>query len=648
MNTNMLKQELKQSRRNFLIYIGLLAITLFISYLICMDNGSNRLINLFFVFSLFSTAIYGIALFASALSKFDFMHNKSKTDFYHNLPIDRKSLFLTKFTTPIITFTIPYAIINLVVFIFAIIFSNSRFVTTIDFVNAFYLLVSYLISSLILYSFLTFIGTLTSKTIYQAFIMIQTVVFAFVFVICGLVLLNSVVNRGITLEAPFAILFGSINYITIYNILSIIGILIAILFTILSIKFYKNYKSEYTGKFLTTKTITKVYIILTSLVVGVGFGTMFNIIFLYSIGSNIFIVISATTLVTAIISYIVLTILITRKNKFDVKSLAILIVLCILFLLATIFDIFNLNGIVPNTDSIVAASVNYENSTNPSDFEKITELQQLVIDNSVPMPNSYNSYNSSDLDDSYMNIYFDYELKTFNNQYSFYREYCIPTSCNEVIDALNSFYTSDEYKKEQIDTLKSIQETNFTYIDTSINICDNYLNISDESDVDDLIDALILDIENDDTFGYYNEQPVNFATLYLNYEINNDAYYNGSYGFNINYKYTNTLKFIEEKYKEENGENTSIFDNMSICVVDSSNFDDLKDEATSLGMEYISSNYINLPYNEFEQNIYSYNDDKEEVLELLKTPIYVTPNENLVKVSGDLTYFNTFNWYLVK
>lgn len=639
MNSNLFKQEINTNKKHLWLWAGFLILSFMISFIIARDTPLeyDRYSTFFFVYLMITTISYGIMLFFTTLIQFDFMHNKFKLDFYHNLPISRKSLFLTKFSVPIAILTIPYFIGALIAYAYSLYLSTfSNSVESIALIHMLYLIIIYTVSSLLLYSFLTFMGTLTGKTVYQVVVFIQTIIFATIFPIFSISTMQNVINPGISIEPIIMLFFGNLPELLVITILIIIEILFVILFTLLSLKYYKKYKSENAGTFL-SPTLKKVYIILTSFFIGSIFTASIIVIFELN---NIFIESTLIILAISLFSYLVLNILINKKKTINIKEIIILIVLCIAFVLITIADLFNFNGKTPNINSINNAHLN---NTNVSDFEGLVELQQLVADNSLPYYTShyqdYYSYNNFDselsseytneMDNSFFTIYFSYNLSKENNPLYFHRTYLVPATCTEVIDALSDFYTSKEYKENVINDLEQLKkdsDNSEIYVQNGI----NSLDFNNTNQINDLIDCLITDIENDDSFGYYNEQPMTIINLTMYY--GNNSYTD----FSLNSNYRNTLNYLNNEYKLQFGDDTSILDSLSIRVFNK-DIQQIFDYANANGIEYINSSLI--PYNSYDA-VYEYSnpDDRETLFELLQIPVYTTPFNNIIKLDSNAPY----------
>lgn len=644
MNISLFKQEINNKKKYLYLWIGFLVLSLMISFIIAHDSSLEyRYSTFYFCYILITTVAYGLVLFSTTLMQFDFMHSKPKLDFYHNLPISRKALFLTKYTTQIAIFTIPYVIGGLLAFLYGLYLSTfSPYVMTIDRIHMLYLLLIYTTISLVCYSFLILIGTLTGRTIYQVILFVQTIIFAIFFPLFSISILQQIVNPGISIEPILLLIFGNFSELTNLNILIICGLLLASLFTVLSIRFYNSYKSENASNFL-SPTLSKIYIILTSFFIGIIFTA--SIIMIFNL-ANIYIESLLILLTISLFSYVVLNIILYKKINFNIKSILILVILCISFILVTVVDILNLNNKTPNINSIHYA---YLNDANVSDFESLIELQKLVSKNSLSYYSSHENYYSYDylsnglsseyinaINNSYFPVCFNYTLGSENNPLYFRRNYIVSTSCTDVIDALSDFYTSEEYKESVINNLeqyKADYKNTEIYLDTGI----YSLNLSNSIEVSDLIDCLITDISNDDSFGYYNEQPI--TLFYLDIYSNN--YSNAT--FNLNSNYTNTLTYLDNEYKLEYGDDTSILDTLSIRVLN----DDIQpiiDYSNANGIEYVNSSLM--PSNSYD-DVYEYSnpDDREMIFELLQTPIYTTPYNSIVKLNRDTPYFYIYTNY---
>lgn len=639
MNVNLIKRELIENKNIISLFLATLAIIFIVSFssTFTANSNYNSYSNFYSMVLFSSTIVYGIALFASTLSQFDFLHNKSKIDFYHSLPITRKQLFLTKYLVPIISYTIPYLITNFILFLYTLYLSTFETLTPEPYIsNLIYLIIMITLASLICYSFLVLMGMLSGKTIYQTILFFQTLVLGFAFVLSTFGFINTFINYGLDSFNIFLYTFDNLEHFTRLNLIIVIQILLIALFTFLSLRFYEKYKSEYSGKFLTTILLTKIYIVLTSFFLGTVLTSLLSMLFTYELTRNLYFSIGLMLFVITAFIFVALSVFINKK-QFGIKSGIILAILNIMFLLICLVDIFGLANIVPNPDNTISATIDDSSSFETND---VIELQQLCIQNSVPYKDYYKSI--ANQTNEYTPMYFEYLINKNGSEYNFRRTYYVSLGSEDVFNKLNELYTSDSYKQNFIKSLESMKDEGSNLIAYADDI-----EISNPSKMYSLIDALIEDIENDDTFGYYNEQPVTLINLSLSYYILDNEYFRNYITLDkipLNYKYTNTLEVIDKSYKEQFGENSSILDNYAITVLDSSYLDDIKTKANNQNIQLIpSSDFIYDTESDQLSNQIYYRTDKEEFLELLKTNVYTTFDNSILKLSDDYIAFNSYS-----
>lgn len=205
---------------------------------------------------------------------------------------------------------------------------------------------------------------------------------------------------------------------------------------------------------------------------------------------------------------------------------------------------------------------------------------------------------------------------------------------------MSKFYTSEEYKENTINALekfKAATENTVIYSDALPLYCTTKL-----------IDCLISDVQNNDSFGYYNEQPLSFINLSIhtkqpsheNISKMNLHDYSSYFNFNLNINYPKTLNYINNNYKSIYDNDSSILDDLCIKVLDE-DVEPIINYANTNNIEYLNTHL--LPYKDYNA-VYEYNnpDDREMFYKLLQNPVYTTPNNEITKIQDNtLTYILT-------
>ncbi|MFV0441153.1 MAG: ABC transporter permease [Lachnospirales bacterium] len=635
MNMKLLKQEFKNNKKLFFLYTCLLLAVFFSIYIIYSSNQYDNYNSFFFPFLIISSIIYGVTLFSYTLIKFDYFHNKSKLDFYHGLPIKRKELFLTNFFLIIFMLSIPFLVLNGINYFIGVIYIQSlpevSYHLSSFFFEMRFIILFIFFASLTLYSFLIFIGTLTGKTVYQIIIFLQILFMPFFFILLTLDIMQKFINKSVSFRIPFIAfienLFVNLSYNFMIFAMCLFFTLLIILFTSLSVIFYKKYKSEYVNKFINNKVILNIYPVLTAFFTA----SILTSVFIYFINNNyttshfVYVIIF---LVFAVLSYSIFTLFRSvTKKKFNVKSFIVLLVMSFVYMFIVYFDGLDLTNYIPKNEKITAVTIYNHIFTDEKDIDLVKQIHKILIENDNSKDYSGNDIATSDYDET---------LKSSNDSFYIYydgkygnllsRIYTINTSNTEVYELLNQLFTSDRYKKDTIDALKTYP--NITYISSSFLTYDNDISTyfdrfnyyyKDEYDPfdkavnDELIDCLILDIENDNNFGYYTEKPLTLLKFSF------DTYDS----IPINCNYTNTLDYLNKAYQETYNTTDLLYDSFTIQYKYSNKFFDFLDYAKSKNYEYVDTRFFYDIYDKEPLSI-SLKDEQEKFVELISTNLYNT------------------------
>ncbi len=646
MSLKYLKQLLLDKKWLFAVY----SIVLILTYSIfALDEDSN---NISFNFVIATTVIYFAFLSLFTFIQFSYFHTKSSVDFYHSLPIKREKLFITNFLIVPILATIPYILINIICIYYEQLFhvpayNPQEFYETIRLAKI--LLLNMTVLSMFMYTFLVFCSTITGSIISHGFISLVTFAGPIILLVFSSVIAYHTINEGFSPDAVFTPI---INFLFIlsedgdvipFSPQFFAQIFIIIVLFISSFILYKKYKSESASTFLTSNLLTSFYVILSSLITSV----FITAIFLGINGTNksnqtYFII---PFLILMVVAYFIFTKVFNGINArfvFNLKTFIVLMVVAFIYILALFFDVFKIGTNLPNNiEKVVLNGAPFYGEQ----IDDVIEIFEKASEEGVIHTTSK---------DTNLEII---QFKFDNTGRLFY----IPVN-STIYDDLSVLFTTEEYKKNNINYIEKFKATN----DLSINIDGPsysygiYKNDSSENEynnkqANDFIDALIKDIEADEDFGLYNYQ---LQHVYrVNFYTNNN--YREIYELNqfsniaVKNTYVNTLKLIqEEMHTKSEDENSNIYENVAIStfkfkpVVEQYNtalqngenyfelnFEDKLNPAATIDVYDEKENSYSKNEDVYDIKEYSYSRNKEELIEFLNTQkFYTSPNSYFIKV----------------
>lgn len=645
MNFKYLKNLLLEKKWFFVLYICALIMTDILSALLFNpEYASFRNSQEIIIPIVISIFIYFIFMSLLTIHQFNFFHIKNQVDFYHSLPIKRQTIFITNLFVIPILFTLPF-ILNGCFIISFFNFDN------INSINAEYnyalaknLIVNFAMLSMLIYSFIVLCSTFTGKAFSHIVVCIITFATPIILVLFTILITTHTINEGINADLiaesilRFTFMLNSNFTFEFIPPIFCSQIIISIIFLTLSVILYKNFKSESANKLFVNIKLSNIYTVISSFVFAVFITAICMLIYHGTPQSNIFFILLFVVLI--LIGYFTTSIIfngLNNKYKLNIKLFCTTIILTVVYISVVFLDVTNISSKLPISSDVETAYVNgypfYGDNINI-----ISELNRTVLKNYSICPTS----------DMPNRIEFEYDNKR--------RVYYISED-TEVYDTLNILFTSANFKQNYINFINEFR----THKDASatISIGYNSINITNP----EIFDALILDIQNDDEFGLYNEQQMAIGNVSLDSEY--DSLYWKKYytlmNFYIKPSYINTLKLAEQQYKFLNGSNSSLMDNFSVVTFVDSNLAQNKETilnnsdggymSTKILLSNISSKTTTDTYNyaidyKSEPVIYSYEGNKEELIEFLNTSrAYYSPNNEIVKVDDDKEIYTTLCLY---
>ncbi len=579
-NKDLLVEDLKSKKWiPILSSISLILIFIFIfaTSFTSFDSELYRTIELMQVFLVSLLFLLPCVIFLVGIYQFSFIHGKAKLDFYHGLPIKRESLYVTNYLSGLILGFVPFIIfgtIALIIYYISMVqsqellnpFDEKLFYYQFS-EELFYFIISSFIRGILLtiagYSFIGLCATATGKLFSNIFILAISVFAPFIIIISTNYFFTVSINHNVSIEnflMQFFSFFAAIEteytgYLTIDDkvILStIITILISLVFIFLGAKTYKALKSEDTEKFITNNSLYTIYkyISVFSITVTVLF-IFVSIIDPYFKDENYYSDVALFYVLFFLIFFFVYFILSAifnggfYKKTITLKKIIIFLIITVIFNSITFLDPFKYKYFIPKINSIESASTKDEIFTDMNNIELVTELHKDLITYEGFSP-SANNYDED-------HIYFTYNLKngnTLSRRYNF-------QLTEEAYETLNNFYKSDNYKNTVINNLEEFKNyvpkdyNKSNYYSKTLMI-DNFLFDFKELNTDkinEIIDALIIDIKSDEEFGKYNFQSFSYADIFFswgNVERINYSYYDYALPKNIKTSYTNTIKALDK------------------------------------------------------------------------------------------------------
>ncbi len=600
----------------------------------------------------FSTLLYAGFTFIGTLIVFSYFDKKQKVDFYHSLPLKRKTLLISNYFVIPVLLTIPYIIFNVVYFIF-IRYSMFNYVTDPNMLvfnlNNYNLIIfmffKIILSSLFFYSIMVYLSTKTGKVIAHAFATAVAIFCPLILLIFSTELLYFTVNEGISSMNFFNKFFNFFVYEggeilsteQILSIITLIALIIAMFF--INSKSYENFKSENTDCFFISNRLNGFFAILASLTI-----SSLILMFVTVIGYESSKPLTFSFIVFLIFAILAFAIFISIFNQSisieNVKTPAFytLISLVFLYSFVFIFDGTNIAGRIPNPNDVENVIVN-DYQVSIKDINKVMEIHKEVLETST-RTNEFNQdfYN---LDFNHQEVSFTYLL---DNGKAIMRRYYLPPD-STIYSELTEIFTSDNYKETYINYLEMRKDSVDIYTLPNIYAFGKDIVVPTISDANRLYDALIEDIKADENFGLYNYDALNLVRINFTYS-KDTVYYSNNYTLPININYTNTMKVIDDIYKNNYGSNANMLDNYELAVFEQPQLTQRLEIFKENGCQYLNIplylinnySYPSSPNSIIEEQnimdtatIYSYDNNKEEFLELISSEsFYNSPNNSVM------------------
>ncbi len=585
-NKQLLIEDLKTKKWiSILSSIALLVIYLIIFVSHFLDTGRGYDYSVYIIFVIFLILLFPFVVLLVGLYNFSFIHGKPKVDFYHGLPIQRKTLYCTNYLSGLILSFLPFILFGaLALLVGFFVLHTQTFPYPNAYPSTYYDEFTFMFKVFIRAIFLVFVGysfiglcaNLTGKLFSHITTIIISVVAPIIIILFTLIYTQISINRGIRIENFINSItnfifdidlnslesrFGNLTVNKISVITTITIFLIGMLFNILSLYFYKNYKSENTGKFFTNNfsllfykylTIIIIAIVLTSIPI---FSTTYYVA--YTDYFSKCILFFSVFFSTSLLLYIIITVISEggfSKNTINLKSIVTIVIITIVYNTIALLDPLGLREFTPKVEKLQSIELDYVTYDNPEDFQDLIEIHLSIIEEEGDNNESATPQNTTTIT---------YNYKNGKKVSRYYRYYLTENIKNN----FENYFTSDNYKNYVIDSLENYQSENFNNDDSyytrnrggiTLYKFFSYTYTMDSDEIKQFLDAFILDIKADTEFGKYNEQ--NFGFMSVSYD--NEYFYNhnfykkiGLLPTNIKSNYTNSMSFVEKLVEKPSDEN---------------------------------------------------------------------------------------------
>lgn len=518
----------------------------------------------------FLTILMAIFVFFAPLILFDFFHGKEKIDFYHSLPVKRKNLFLSKYFTGLLFIIVPYFLVSSILILLAHFFLDKPEGANLVFIFT----IKACIMGTLLYTFSSFFSCVTTNKLSQ-FLATSISIISPMILIFFLAKLTSVgINQALLSPSyvfdffSFVSLSNELNLYTFSVVKAIIVVILTLGILYLSLNIYKNFNSEDSYKNFTSKGFE------SFLSLCISFSASLLLIVFYVSVSNMYYTRNNYNLIVwglfivFILCFFILYYLFTAffeknasLNIFNFKNVSIIILSSCMLFSFTLFDTFNIKSRFPNPEKVKYASFNGYAFSEKENILLLEEISRSMANNATSM--LYSDYATSS------SAFFEY----VKNNKIIYRSYDYKTD-SEILTTIVELFDSPEYKEDYIQNLNLLKSYNLSlsvYADLNPSIYGNSKNNGryyfSYSNAKELIDALILDIKQDENFSPYRMQNVNICNLgfstydtpHYELEETNKMFIESSVGYDLNHlppvsikpTYTNTINILKENFGED-------------------------------------------------------------------------------------------------
>lgn len=557
MNKNLFKFLLKENKNLIIVetlIFSILSFILFITNLGFADTSYdyNNLYDILMIFLTFGSVLFIFLMFINFVISFSFFHGKDKVDFYHGLPIKRENMFLSTYLSALVTTFIPYILFFILSSILSY-FSMKSFSYYFPFETVFFFFIKVIIFSLFFSSVIVLFATVVGKTSATMILILTAVLSPFLLISATYQIFSISINQGITseknaiLENLFLLLTSTRDvYGTGFQTFSItnakILILITVFILILANFCYKNFKSENADNFIAVNGLASFFPyffgFLTAEIVTIFYNVFMetNVYYKsYKYDRNFLLIMF---LIAYIISFCLFKTISKgkfNKNFLSFKNICPVFIITFVFFSISFFDVFGLIKKLPDVSKIDEIRFNSMYTFSEiQNKEKLKELNAYMIDASNDIYLNKHRYKRTVF--SYIN----------NGQDKTVRYYEMPLddTCYKMLEEV---FRDAEYKTDKLNDLKAVKE-NLIKSDTDENsyslnstLTSSFEGLSNQQALE-IIDALYLDIQNDEDFGLYRETtPAVFSLDFTDYSL-----IQKNIIFEVKPYYENTINYITE------------------------------------------------------------------------------------------------------
>lgn len=472
----------------------------------------------------------------SGTSLFSYLHNKTKVDFYHSLPISRSELFFIKYFTGLIL-VLPIMIIAHIISYF--IFLNLFDIYTIQFQDTFKYIMLNILFFISIYSFTVVSNILCGNSgianILNIILLILNLIIVFILGGLAEIFLSPIIdiNYLFVSQIKFSPLLETfrigINNISIIEI--IVHIFLAIIITILSFILFIFRKSENSSvpiAFKFAKSILKYFFVpLGAILMGIIFTVISNNVIMAYLGA----------ILGAIILHCMVEIIYDLDFRAIFKNWYGIIIcagISVFIIFSYNIDLLNRETYVPKQNNVKEVTINFRpyfnldsiKTENQNIIENIINLHKKDIEDKEDNSSYYNNF--------YINVF--YKLK---NGSVVGRNLIIK---QEDINLFNDIINTDNIKQDMFSMLY-LDDFPREYFKIHIsNNIDKDIEIEELDKKNKIIEALKKDIIENDFF-MDNSKDLFKIDLYFDDVENNDYRINNIF---ITENFKNTLKVLEE------------------------------------------------------------------------------------------------------
>lgn len=512
-----------------------------------------------------------IASFLIGSTQFFYLFRRDGVDFYHSLPIKRENLFTSIYVKGFAQILIPYTIVIIIAFVLSMVFSVGGYNILIVLIKGFFLILLCYNLAILITIICGNIPSVILNTIGFIASIITIVAIPIIFINNYFLPwdnLTAIISKLFISYRPYIYYdeFNAVQSLSTTNIsyYYLFTLCLTIIMFLFNLYLFKIRKSENNNKFFAfeigKKLLKMLYTTAFGLLVFI-FISVFtgNSIFIgRNVSFNAFIGIFIGTIIFMALFYLVIEFISSRsilELKKSIKLFPIPALLVFIFFWIFVVNSLTLMFYFPKENKIEGFTL-FSRSYN-NDYEDYTfknedlKYDYLFLDE---MLNTFEDeenvkilkeyfFSTKDLienaDDQYYLKSNSHNVRLNYNNSNIIKPNIPFVNEKGLNEQLAQVYSSDEYKENYTDMLNNLE--NFSFY------CDYYSGYSDE-----LKNALIKDIENDNNFTSFEKTEPTIFTLYTTiYEDDADKAneYSSQYGtlmFNIKASYKNTLAFLEE------------------------------------------------------------------------------------------------------